>query len=226
MFKILTTLVRGRSAEVLEGIGDANAIAILKQQIRDASAGVISAQQAVAVVMAYQAREQKTHSRLETQMGELEQRAIAALEKGEEQLASEAAGRIAELEQELASSKQALDHYSAESTKLREQLSLCQKRLRELQRGKQLVDAAERTQKLSGSIPNGALSSLREAEATLERLKQRHEDALNVETALTELDVEQRASSLVSRLADAGCGAPVKSDASNVLKRLRQEARL
>jgi phage shock protein A len=224
MFKMLTTLIRARSADAGEALSDANALTILRQQLRDATHGLESAKRSVAVVIAYSEREKKSAARIAAQISDLEDRAVAALKQDREDLATEAAAAIAELEAEANTSASAIGHYDSEIHRLREQVTLSEQRLRALQRGKQIADAAERTQKLRGTMPDGVAASLREAEATLERLQSRQEHAEAVEIALSELATGPSADATTARLAAAGCGAPLQPKAANVLERLREKA--
>ncbi|WP_162009352.1 PspA/IM30 family protein [Labrenzia sp. CE80] len=221
MFKMISTLIRSQSHDTAEAFTDANAISILRQQLRDAAEGLAQAKKAVAVVIAYQAREMKHAERLSSQLSDLEERALDAIRQEREELAGEAAAAMADTEAELASTEKALAHYREEISELREQVSLSEQRLRNLQRGKQIADATERTQKLRGTMPTGVHASLREAETTLERLQSRQRHAEEVEFALLELNKNSSASSTVSRLAAAGCGDPLKTDVSRILERLR-----
>lgn len=221
MFKTITTLIRGRSVDAAEGFIDANALTILRQQLRDAAEGLEKAKRSVAVVMAYCEREKKASERIAGQLGDLEARAIDALRQGRDDLATEAAAAIAELEAERAANAKAVAHYEAEIRRLREQVSLSESRLRATQRGYQLSEAAAKTHKLRGSLPDGVMASLKEAEATLERLNARHDQAEEVEIALVELSAGSTAEAMSARLAAAGCGAPLRSEAAQVLERLR-----
>ena len=54
MLKKLFTLVRGRSVDASQSFLDANAIALLRQQMRDAANGVDKSRKAIAIVMAYE----------------------------------------------------------------------------------------------------------------------------------------------------------------------------
>jgi phage shock protein A len=224
MFKFVTTLMRAHSHDTVEALTDANALTILRQQLRDAAQGVEASKRAVAVVMAYAAREEKTAQRLLAQISDLETRALDALTQGRDDLATEAATAIAELEAEHAATQKAVAHYKTEIQRLRGQLVLAEQRLRALQRGKQIADATERTHRLRGSLPGGVVASLREAEETLERLQTRHDHADAVEGAMTDLNANATAGATAARLSAAGCGAPLKSDAAQVLERLRAKA--
>lgn len=222
MFKQITTLIRGRGYDAAEALTDANALAILRQQLRDAAKGVAETKRSVAVVMAYAAREKHASERLVARITDLEARAVEALKTGQDDLAAEAANSIAELEAEQQASAQAIAHYDTEIARLREQLSLSEHRLRVLQRGKQIADAAERTQRVRGTLPGGVINSLRDAEETLARLQARHSHADAVEDAMSALDVSTDAT--LSRLAEAGCGPALRPDPKAVMARLRQQA--
>jgi len=224
MFKLMTTLFRARTADLTEALSDANALTVLRQQLRDAVEGLEGAKRGVAVVMAYAEREKKSALRIAGQTADLETRAIQALKIGRDDLATEAASTIAELEAEAAATARAIAHYDIEIARLREQVSLSEQRLRTLQRGKHIADAAERTQRLRGSLPDGISASLRDAEATLERLQARQSHADAVDVAMTDLSATLSVETTAARLAAAGCGAPLRPAAADVLARLREKA--
>ncbi|MCR8547833.1 PspA/IM30 family protein [Salipiger sp. P9] len=221
MFKTLITLVRGQSHDAAQALTDANAMSILRQQLRDAAHGVEAAKRSVAVVMAYCDREKKALRRISAQLSDLEARALDALRKDREDLATEAAAAIAELEAERATTERAVATYDTEIRRLREELSLAEQRLRTLQRGKQLADATAKSQRVRGTMPDGVLNSLREAEATLERLQERQGLSEATALAMADLSASSSAEATSARLAAAGCGAPLRPDAAAVLARLK-----
>ena len=79
MFNTIVTLIRGRSHDAAQGIANANALSILRQQLRDAASGVEAARRSVAVVMAYAERERKSLPRITAQLSDLEARGAAGL---------------------------------------------------------------------------------------------------------------------------------------------------
>lgn len=224
MFKRITTLIRAGAADAEEAFTDAQALTILRQQLRDAAEGLEGAKRAVAVVMAYAAREQQSAARIAGQIADLETRALAALGRGREDLATEAATAIADLQAEAEATARAIAHYDAETRRLRETVNLAEQRLRALQRGRQIADAASRTHKLRGTLPDGVTASLTEAEATLARLQARQSHAEAVESAMSELGRAASAEATVARLAAAGCGAALRPEAAQVLARLREKS--
>jgi phage shock protein A len=223
MFNTIVTLVRGRGHDATQALADANALSILRQQLRDAAAGVEAARRSVAVVMAYAERERKALPRIGAQIADLEGRALAALAQGREDLATEAAFAIAQLEAERATVETALATYETEIARLRDELSGAELRLRELKRGLQLADAAQKSQTVRGVVSRPVAASLAEAEATLSRLQARQLHAEATAVAVIELSAGQSAEAISARLAAAGCGPKVRPDAAAVLERLKQK---
>lgn len=224
MFNTIITLVRGRSHDAAQAVADANALSILRQQLRNSAAGVEAARRSVAVVMAYAERERKSLPRINAQIADLEGRAVAALAQGREDLATEAAAAIAQLEAERATSERALATYEVEIARLREELGTSELRLRELQRGLQLADAAQKSQAVRGVVSRPVTASLAEAEATLTRLQSRQLHAEATAVAVVELSAGQSAEAISARLAAAGCGPSIRPDAAAVLERLKQKS--
>ena len=68
MFKQLMTLARGRATDRSQAILHANALALLRQQMREAAEGVTRSRRAVAVVIAYGEREKSALTRIEAQI--------------------------------------------------------------------------------------------------------------------------------------------------------------
>lgn len=224
MFNTIITLVRGRSHDASQALEDANALSILRQQLRDSASGVEAARRSVAVVMAYAERERKSLPRINAQIADLEGRAVAALTQGREDLAVEAAAAIAQLEAERATTETALATYETEISRLRDELGGAELRLRELKRGLQLADAAQKSQTVRGVVSRPVTASLAEAEATLSRVQSRQLHAEATAVAVVELSASQSAEAISARLAAAGCGPSIRPDAAAVLERLKQKS--
>ena len=84
MFKQIATLFRGRSYEAAEAVVDRNAMAILRQQLRDCAQAVTSARRAVAVAIAQNEQEIAQHRKLLARIDDLEKRTVSALEQGKD----------------------------------------------------------------------------------------------------------------------------------------------
>lgn len=230
MFKHFVTLMRGSAHDATQGALDRNALQLLDQQIRDGRAEVASAKKAVAIAMAQSAREQAALQAVAVKITDLEARARAALDKGEEALAREAAEAIASLEAEQEASRQAGETFEREIARLKQRLRQGEARLRELERGQRIAAAKERAQKLSDAggltapnAPSLAQASLGEAEATLKRLQDRQAEHEEASEALVALDAEIDPEDIVERLSEAGCGQPRRTTADDVLARLKAE---
>lgn len=225
MFKQLLTLIRGQTADGSQAVLDANALSLLRQQMRDAAQGVDKSRKAVAVVMAYAEREKVSLKRFEAQISDLETRALDALEHNNEELASEAAGTIAQLEAERDTTTKVIKSYQTQIIRLKQCLTENETCLREMKRGQHLAEANDKAQRLSGVMPSGYVNDLKDAETTLKRLQERQEHAEATANAMVELSADTNAESLTDRMAEAGYGAPLKPDATAVLDRLKKQAK-
>src|ERR1700735_5455833 len=225
MLKTFVTIFRGHAARAEEEFADANALVILDQHIRDAAAGLDRARRALAVAMAQDAAEVKRIGEIEARSADLEQRAVAALDGGREDLAAEAAESIAGLEADKASAASAHDSFSRESRKLRDLVVNAERRIAELERGRRAARVSEAVRRLRdrGAIEiGGQASALNDGEATLKRLRQRQADAEAADAALEALDGVSAADLIAEKLEAAGFGDRTRPTAASVLERLKQ----
>jgi len=225
MFKQIITLFRGVSFEASQDFTDQYALPLLKQQIRDCANAVSSSRRAVAVAIAQNRQEVAQHQRLLTQIEDLEIRTIAALDKGEDKLAADAAQSIALLEAERDVSAEAQARFNVEIDRLKGIVRMSEIKLKELERGQRIATATDQTQKLRGAHPDSGLAALKDAEATLERLQSRQKEMDLTAEAIAEMEAFGDPSSIVEKLADAGCGDPLKTSADDVLERLRKKTK-
>lgn len=225
MFKQFATLIRGRAFEAATVVTDRHALPVLRQQIRDCAHAVQMSRKAVAIAMAQNEQEVKQHERLTRQIADLEARTLDALQKDREDLARDAAETIAHLEAERDVSAQAQTRFDTEITRLRTVLREAETRLRQLQRGQRLATATDKTQRLQQAAPDSGLSTLREAEDTLQRLQERQSEMDATARAMTELEATGSAENMRERLAEAGCGTPLRSSTDDVLDRLKKKVK-
>jgi len=227
MFKTLVTLMRGTSARAAEMIEDQNALLILDQQIRDVAAALDRARRALAVAAAQDASEDKRIATLQADIKDLEARASAALDTRED-LAAEAAEAIASLEIDLAAAQQAHANFARESARLRALVRNGERRLAELERGRRTAQAADAVRRLRTkgiwTVGQNA-GALRDAEATLARLRRNQAEAEVADQVYDELANETGPDLLKEKLEKAGFGERTKPTAASVLERLRQARR-
>src|SRR5262249_2086716 len=107
MFKLISTLMRGRAHDAEQAFADRNAIPLLAQQIRDAAQSIHSARRSVAIAIAQNEQEKVQHATIIARIDDLDTRACAALASGNEDLAREAVEVIAYLEAERDQSEKA-----------------------------------------------------------------------------------------------------------------------
>ena len=222
MFKQLLALMRGRTYDATEAFVDANAITILRQQIRDCAEAVAAARKAVAVAIAQNEQEVAQTRKLIERIDDLEARTVSALEQGKADLAREAAESIALMDAERTASEQAQRNFAVEIERLKRIVRASEMRLRELQRGQRLAVATDRTQRLRETAPASSLSALRDAEETLSRLRARQTQIDATAVAMAEMEQSGDPAALADKLAAAGCGAPTTTTADALLERLRQ----
>ncbi|MBL1406480.1 MAG: PspA/IM30 family protein [Rhizobiales bacterium] len=225
MIKQLFALIRGNANQATENYTDKHGLTILRQQINDAASAVQTARKSVAIAVAQNKQEEEQFKVVSKKIDDLEERAIIALEKGKKQIAQEAAESIALLEGERDISKQSQQRFSAEISKLKAQLHSAETRLRALKQGHRIADVTEKTQRMRGVGAASAVSTLNDAENTLSRLRTRQKQIDATSEAMSEMDQSTNSDAIAQKLADAGCGEPLKKSASDVLERLNKRVK-
>ena len=227
MLKLLMTLARGAAAAAEEDVQDRHALLILDQQMRDVASSVDASKRALAIAIAQDEAEVRRVEKIAARIADLEERALAALGGGREDLAAEAAEAIAALEADRAAIDEARQSFGAETARLKRAVADAARRLAELERGRRVAHAAEAVRRLrAGRLRPGSSSRavLAEAEATLKRLREKQaEDAAAVD-ALDDFDTATGSASIADRLEAAGFGPRTRPTASEVLERLKRKA--
>ena len=227
MLKMVTTLLRGAASEAEEALFDANAIRVLEQQLRDAAGSLEHARRELACAMAHQASEDRAVAALEARIGALEAAARDALDAAREDLATEVATVIAATEDERTLRKASVEKFAADVRRLKQLSEDGRLRLADLRRGLEMARAQEALRR-AGANGRQALSvgtgALRQAEATLVRIRDVQAREEDVAAALDELDSRESGRDLTDRLAAAGFGSVKKTNPADVLARLKASA--
>ncbi len=225
MLKLLNTLVRGTVAGIEETVFDANAIRLLEQQIREAATALEHARRELACAIAHQSSESRAVAALTTRIAELEASGVAALRDGAEALAGEVATVIAATEDERRERKDAVHRFDADVVRLRQLADEGRRRLTDLRRGLELARTQEALN-LAGATGRRAIATgaIREAEATLARIRERHAGSRDIDAALDDLERETEGKGLDERLAKAGYGSRPATRPDSILERMRQSA--
>ena len=201
MLRQLMTLAKGRTQDVAEAVLDANALSLLRQQLREAASGVEQSRKALAIVMAYSEREKAALERIMAKLSSLEVRALDALAQGHEDLAQDAADAMAELEAEAEATRNAIAVYEQDIGALRQTQKDNEALLMELKRGQRLAEANNKTLSLRGAVPDMAHANLDDAAATLRRLKEKQAHAAATSKAMAALSARANADAVDDKLA-------------------------
>jgi phage shock protein A len=226
MFKTLFTLVRGAAAAAEGEMIDRSALLILDQQIRDAASAVERGKRALAVAIAHDEAEGKRLDATVARIADLEERAVAALAGGRENLASEAAESIAMMEADGDAVREARATFAREIAHLKRTTVDAGRRLAELERGRRIAQAAEAVRRLKTGGPArlGGATALADAEATLRRLRERQAEDAAIDASVESFDAGAAVDTIATRLEEAGFGKRTRATAADVLDRLNKRA--
>lgn len=225
MFRIVDTLLRGASARAAEAVEDQFAVELIDQKIRDAQAGFRAAKMTLAGLMQRQKVEGRALEALGTRIADLEDRAAQALEADREGLAREAAGAIADLENERTTRRRTLDALDARVERLRHSLDRANRRIIDLKQGAisaRAIDRERRAQRTLGRAIGSGSSHIEEAEALVARVMGA-DDPFEHDEILREIETGLDHSDIAERMAGEGFGKAMKTDADEVLNRLRKK---
>lgn len=222
MLKLLQILARGNVARATEDLYDRNALLILDQQIRETRAALERSRRALALAIAGDQAEGRRSAEIDGRADDLETRAVAALAAGRDDLAREAAEAIAELEAERRAIGEARARFAAEVARIRGTVADATRRQADLERGRRVAGATEAVRRLSAQTGRADTATLREAEATLARLRTLQSEATDTEAALADLD----GTDIADRLEREGFGPRTRPTGGDVLERLRRKAGL
>ena len=224
ILKKLMTAVRGGAREAGEAIIDANAMRILEQEIVDAKNNLHKGRVSLTEVMAKEMQTKRQIATIQTNITEHEGFAKEALEKGNEALALEIAGKISENESALNDQQTILSGFTGHIATLKSQIKQAEKTIAENERQLLMVKTTESVQKATMSVTdniaanNSTMSSARES---LERIKQKQQDRADKIVAGQVLQSEL-SDDLASKMKASGIGSQ-ESSAESILERLKQK---
>jgi len=223
LMKKIFTAIRGGAREAGEAIVDANSIRILEQEIKDAENHVAKARQDLTAVMAKEMQANREVESLQKQIAEYEGYAMDALNKGDDSLATEIAGKIAGLEAELTTQQEIKASFSANAERLKELLKKTERQLAEYKRQLVMVKTTDSVQKATSAISDNFTNSnskMMSATESLERIRAKQKEFDDKLKAAETLDAEDSDASLEAKMKQAGIG-PKTTSASSVLDRIK-----
>ena len=221
----MMTALRGGVSEAGEAIVDSQALRILDQELRDASAELKQSKDSLAAIIARQKLAEEKCKNLKKEIEQHEGYAIKALEKDDESLARDVAEKIAELENQLSTETEARKGFSESATKLQAAIQQAERNIKRMKQQVDTVKATENVQRAQAAVAerhSGSNSKMRTAMDSLERIKEKQALKAAQMSAAEELAEDGEESSLQSRLQEAGI-APSGSSADDILERLKNK---
>src|SRR5690625_3437106 len=219
------TAIRGSATEAGQSVVDTQAMRILDQELRDADAALLKSRDELTKIMAKRKLGADALAARQEKVKEYEGYAQQALAQGNEELALEIAGKIADLEAEAAEQQSLLDSYDKSITTVRRSIADGEKQVTRLKAQVDQVKATAAVQKAQASIAarhSGANRSVTSAVDSLERIKQRQAEMAARMEAAEELAAEGGDGELQAKLKAAGIVQEGNS-AKAVLERLKQQ---
>lgn len=222
MFKTLATLISGQNARAEDRVRDAFAIELIDQKIRESENSLRAAKATLASLIQRQRSEEKLHSALKSRITDLTGRAKEALEHDREDMATEAARAIANMENELAVRAQTLDRLDQKVIRLRASIESGHRRIIDLKQGAIQARAVRREQNIQMQMSRTGVTSgsVEEAEELIARVLGR-DDPFERSEILADINRDLDGGTITDRMADAGFGAATRSTADDVLARLK-----
>ena len=222
MFKTLATLINGQNARAEDRVRDAFAIELIDQKIRESENSLRAAKATLASLIQRQRSEEKQHAALKMRITDLTKRAKEALENDREDMATEAARAIANMENELTVRTETLDRLEQKVMRLRSSIESGHRRIIDLKQGGIQARAVRREQNIQMQMSRTGVTSgsVEEAEELISRVLGR-DDPFERSEILADINRDLDGGTITDRMADAGFGAATRSTADDVLARLK-----
>ncbi|MCY4013320.1 MAG: PspA/IM30 family protein [Gammaproteobacteria bacterium] len=218
------TALKGGANEVGEAIVDANAIRILEQEIRDAETAIASAKQSLTRMKSSEIKLKREVATIDADVADYEQKAVKALNAGEEALATEVAERIAELESERGEKAGEQATLDAEVQKIHAMIKARERTIaknkRELDKVRTVQELQRATESVSKNFAATGSSGHRVSKA-LERVKAKQQGWQDRMEAGEWLEHQEAGDDLDAKLRAKGLGDSANTGASDVLARLK-----
>jgi hypothetical protein len=188
----------------------------LDRSIAAAASAHREARRALAVAVAEETRETERCRVMALRVVDLEERAVAAIRAGREDLALAASEAIAAIRTEREASEQASTRFAAEAAAARGEVNGQRRRLAALDRGRRLAAVGRA---LNSTAPETGADHFTEAEDVLARV-----NADNANSRAVRLEMAPPAERTAELLANEGFGRPLAVQPTDVMARLREMA--
>jgi phage shock protein A len=220
--KILTA-IRGSARELGEAVVDTQAMRIFEQEIEDSKASLAEAKEGLTEIVAKKMATERRLHETKSAIIENEGYAVKALEKSDESLALEVAGKIAKLEAKADEVNNELTSYSKNVDILKSQIQEAEKVIADHERELAMVKTRDSVHQATKSVTQTVTandSSIGSARESLERIKQKQQSEQDKLDAGIELRKEMSGDDLDKKLKASGIKTE-KHSAEDVLARLK-----
>ena len=222
MFTTLKVLFDGANARAEDRLKDTYAVELIDQRIREAETNLAAAKMTLASLIQRKRAETRLAENLDTRIEKLTERAAEALNAGKEDLATEAATAIAEMENERTIRRQTIARLETRIVQLQSSVERAHRRIVDLKQGAITARAVRREARMQRSLDRtlAGPSAADEAEALIKRVVEQ-DDPFEQGEILRDIDRNLTGHSVDDKLADAGFGDPNRVTAEAVLARLK-----
>lgn len=222
MFKTLSTLIAGVNARSEDRVRDAFAIELIDQKIREAETSLKAAKATLASLIQRQRSEERQRDALKNRIKDMMTRAQDAMDQGRDDLATEAAQAVAQMENELTIRTETCDRLDQKVIRLRNSIEAGHRRIIDLKQGAIQARAVQREQAIQSKLNStiGHTSNVEEAEELIGRVMGK-DDPFEQSEILREIDRDLGHETLADRMADQGFGPATRTTADDVLARLK-----
>lgn len=221
MFQTFKTLFQGASVQSGKRVRDFYALDLIDQKIHETEQGLNAAKGSLAALIQRHRAEEKQTKALENRIADLMGRAKEALDKKLTDLATETAGAVADMENELVRRKETVARLDQKITSLRLRVEKAQRRLIDLRQGaisaKAIRAEQNATRRVTSALPN---APAKEAQDLIDSIVG-SDDEEPLADIYEELDDDLNNRNLEDRLGASGCGDPIKTTAADVLAKLK-----
>jgi len=222
MFGTFKTLIVGANARAEENLRAQYSIELIDQKIREAQGSLKAAKLTLASLIQRQRSEMRQIEALEDRVSDLTLRAREALGEDRDDLATEAACAIAEMENELTVRRETANRLEARVMQLRQSVETANRRILDLKQGAISARAIKREQGIQKRLNKtlGGGNAIDEAEELIANVINR-DDPFEQSKILREIDTGLGHFDVADRLGDAGFGHKTRATADDILRRLQ-----
>jgi phage shock protein A len=223
--KILTA-IRGSARELGEAVVDTQAMRIFEQEIEDSKASLVTAKEGLTEIVAKKMSTERRLAEAKSEINQNEGYVVKALEKSDEALALEVAGKIAKLEAKAEEVAGELESYNKNVEILKSQIQEAEKVIADHERELAMVKTRDSVHQATKSVTQTVTandSSIGSARDSLERIKEKQQNEQDKLDAGILLRKEMTGDDLDKKLKASGIKVE-KHSAEDVLARLKAKS--